>query len=409
MRCRSCLLFLLLLVSSAASLAAQSATTAGCEEDKIRAAMAEPRVKLGLTPLPYDRSLQSLEQNRQLAVAYLELDRRCPKRVDVLFEILWVSAADPQTSSAELLRLADLAAAAAADPALPPSPLPTGFQIAEILVDRKLGADRALRVLAQAREVLERFLARPVADESGRAMRQKLAGFIEAFGWSLEARAWLQKGDPAKAYEKLNTAFPMLEKAEMGFAAMANKQYAIARNELAAIPGAKLPPEGPAIPERGKAAAANTELFTTVDLAFDDLPLADAAGKKTWTRVDLAGKTWLINLWATWCAPCIAELPHIEALHRELAGRRDVGVLTLNFDTDPAKASAFVAGKGYTFPVLMASKAMQKYTKEGIPQNWLVDSNLRIRLKAAGFDAARPQLFLQKAREGFEKLKPRRD
>ena len=57
----------------------------------------------------------------------------------------------------------------------------------------------------------------------------------------------------------------------------------------------------------------------------------------------------------------------------------------------------------------MASKTMQKFTAEGIPQNWLVDSNLRIRLKAAGFDASRPELFLKQAREGLEKWKPRRD
>ena len=411
MRVMSCLLFLVLTLSWATSLVAQGAAAVAdpCEDNKVRAAIAEPRVKLGLTPLPYDRAKQTLEQNRQLAVAYRELVGQCPKRADLLLEALFVTAADPQTSEAEVLRLADLAATAFADPSLPPSPLPGGLQVAEILVDRKVGADRVLRILAQAREVFGRFRAVPVADETTRANRLKLVSASEAASWAVEARAWLLKGDSAKAQERLATAFPMLDKTGMGFAASANRQYAMARKELAAVPGARLPPEGPAPPESGKAAAPPAELFTQVDVAFADLPLVDATGKKTWTRVDLAGKTWLINLWATWCAPCIAELPHIETLHRELAGRKDVGVLTLNFDFDAAKAGAFVAGKGYTFPVLMASKTMQKFTAEGIPQNWLLDSNLRIRLKAAGFDASRPELFLKQAREGLEKWKPRRD
>jgi len=55
------------------------------------------------------------------------------------------------------------------------------------------------------------------------------------------------------------------------------------------------------------------------------------------------GKPVLVNLWATWCAPCVKELPTLDAL----ASRGGVTVVALSQDSDAAKARSFLQAKGF--------------------------------------------------------------
>lgn len=64
------------------------------------------------------------------------------------------------------------------------------------------------------------------------------------------------------------------------------------------------------------------------------------------TVADRAGKTLLVNLWATWCAPCRAEMPALDALQKEL-GSDKFEVIAINVDTgDDAKPRKFLADTG---------------------------------------------------------------
>jgi thiol-disulfide isomerase/thioredoxin len=72
-----------------------------------------------------------------------------------------------------------------------------------------------------------------------------------------------------------------------------------------------------------------------------DLVFNDPDGQPM-TLADLSGKTLLVNLWATWCAPCRYEMPALDELQREMGGE-DFEVVAVNIDTgDDTKPKAFL-------------------------------------------------------------------
>ena len=72
------------------------------------------------------------------------------------------------------------------------------------------------------------------------------------------------------------------------------------------------------------------------------MTLADPQGRKL-ALTSLVGKPFLVNLWATWCAPCVTELPTLN----KLAASGRVRVVTVSQDSgEPDKVAAFLMGKG---------------------------------------------------------------
>src|SRR4030042_273045 len=63
------------------------------------------------------------------------------------------------------------------------------------------------------------------------------------------------------------------------------------------------------------------------------------------------GKVVFLNFWATWCPPCVAEMPSIERLHRALAPE-GLAALTASTDQDEGALRRFVSERGLTLPVL---------------------------------------------------------
>jgi thiol-disulfide isomerase/thioredoxin len=123
-------------------------------------------------------------------------------------------------------------------------------------------------------------------------------------------------------------------------------------------------------------------------LKIPSFELADLSGK-TWKLKTLEGKTLLINLWATWCGPCNAELPHFQKLYEKVKDRPDFQILTFNIDEDLGLVEPFMKEKGYTFPVLPAySLVVNLLDGYAIPQNWVVDPVGKWRWTQIGFGGA---------------------
>jgi thiol-disulfide isomerase/thioredoxin len=119
-----------------------------------------------------------------------------------------------------------------------------------------------------------------------------------------------------------------------------------------------------------------------------EFELVDMSGK-TWRLKELRGKAVLINVWATWCGPCQAELPHIQKLYDRLRDSADLLVLTLNIDEDLGAVEPYLKEKGYGFPVLPAYGFVSNVVDSsiGIPQTWIVDSKGQWQWTQVGFGA----------------------
>ncbi len=102
---------------------------------------------------------------------------------------------------------------------------------------------------------------------------------------------------------------------------------------------------------------------------------------------EFRGHGMAVNLWATWCAPCVAEMPALAALARALAPD-DVAVLPLSSDRGGAEAvRGFFAQHGITgLPVLLDPKgaAQRALGAEGIPLTVLIDREGRERARLEG-------------------------
>jgi DsbE subfamily thiol:disulfide oxidoreductase len=106
--------------------------------------------------------------------------------------------------------------------------------------------------------------------------------------------------------------------------------------------------------------------------------LPDLAGKVT-RMEDFRGKVVLLNLWATWCPPCVEEMPTLEALSKKMAGR-DFVLLAVSQDETPSNVKPWIQNHGFTFPVLLDVRGQvgADLGITGYPETFIVDRNGRI-------------------------------
>jgi thiol-disulfide isomerase/thioredoxin len=108
-------------------------------------------------------------------------------------------------------------------------------------------------------------------------------------------------------------------------------------------------------PVRALLAAALLAAASSVHAAGFDL--TDTSGRHH-RLADLHGRWVVVNFWATWCVPCIQEIPEIGAFARE---HPDVAVIGVATDAeDPAKVKRFAAKLGHTYPLVLSNDAVER-------------------------------------------------
>ena len=112
------------------------------------------------------------------------------------------------------------------------------------------------------------------------------------------------------------------------------------------------------------------------------------------------GKTVFLNMWATWCGPCRAEMPSIQKLY-ESTGSDSIQFVMLSIDSedDLGKVKQYVASKDFTFPVFIAGELPGQLQVQIIPSTFVISPEGEVVYKKSGladYDTNKFRKFLQK-------------
>lgn len=107
--------------------------------------------------------------------------------------------------------------------------------------------------------------------------------------------------------------------------------------------------------------------------------LKDLKGNEI-SLASLRGKVVFLNVWATWCAPCRAEMPSIESLYNNFKADKDFVVLAVSQDTNGAEVGPFVEQNHLQFTVLLdpRNEVGERYDVNGIPETFIIGRDGRI-------------------------------
>ncbi|MEK7873993.1 MAG: TlpA disulfide reductase family protein, partial [Chloroflexota bacterium] len=98
-------------------------------------------------------------------------------------------------------------------------------------------------------------------------------------------------------------------------------------------------------------------------------------------------KPVLLNFWATWCGPCLIEMPHMQKAWQTVGGRDKVEMLMVDVGETPEKAKGFLSRYGYTFTAVVdgdQAVTTGKYNVFGLPTTFLIDRKGVIRYMKIG-------------------------
>ncbi len=158
------------------------------------------------------------------------------------------------------------------------------------------------------------------------------------------------------------------------------------RVRAVAVPLAGIPAPASRRPGPAAAVGGSTKPYAGRGRVGEDVPdleLTSLAGEKV-SLASLRGRAVLLNLWATWCVPCLAEMPELAALQERYGSE---GLVVLGVSVDAADASgkvrAFVADRKIPFAVWLDPE-MRLYRAllvQGLPATFVIDRDGRIALR----------------------------
>ncbi len=101
---------------------------------------------------------------------------------------------------------------------------------------------------------------------------------------------------------------------------------------------------------------------------------------------DFRGKTVVLNFWATWCPPCRAEMPELQAVWEERGEGRDLVVLAVDVEESADAVAGFVESLALTFPVVLDvdGAVADHYGLPGLPSTFFIDADGVLRAQVLG-------------------------
>lgn len=111
---------------------------------------------------------------------------------------------------------------------------------------------------------------------------------------------------------------------------------------------------------------------------------------------DQKGKVIFMNFWATWCPPCIAEIPSINDLYEKLKGNKNIIFIMVDADRDFSKSVPFMTKHRYTLPLYKAnSEIPESLLGSSLPTTVIFDKSGQIVFRNEGVgDYSNPQIMV---------------
>ena len=234
-------------------------------------------------------------------------------------------------------------------------------------------------------------------DEAETVLRNAVAQYPVAASYAVLGGLLLDQGRSAEAFDLLVAA---LAHGFAGTEAVLEQQVRASALEAAASVGASTEVVDAAIAFAADRIAAERDLAIVaapLDVPAPDFELEDTAGA-TWRLSELAGRVVVLNYWATWCAPCIAEMPYYQSLVDEYAASTDVVFLAISTDRDISVVAPFIAQGGYDFTVLYDRDSAGAFDISGVPATIVIGADGLIKYRTAGFPGPTPYLHEMRLR-----------
>lgn len=135
----------------------------------------------------------------------------------------------------------------------------------------------------------------------------------------------------------------------------------------------RVTPQVSAPAARAVEAPASAEPAPIVGHPAPDVSLLTPEGSTVQLR-SLVGQVVLVNVWATWCPPCRAEMPAIQATYEEYQGQ-GLTVLAVNLQEDPRTVADFMTQYGLTFPAPLDTDGAvsTRYQARVLPSSFFID------------------------------------
>ena len=148
-----------------------------------------------------------------------------------------------------------------------------------------------------------------------------------------------------------------------------------------------------------QARAGDRKGYVSGDGSVETIPAEDRAEPVTLNGTLLDGTPWdigdtrgtpvVLNVWGSWCAPCVAEAPELQQAWEDLqAGDTGAAMVGIDFREDPARGAAFARKAGLTYPSLSDESGVLVLELQGkaatVPTTLVLDDEGRIAARVSG-------------------------